>query len=229
MTYSKEKGIESSWLAHSQTHRWPTTSSWKAINHPFERILVGSHPTNNLHNPILGSTQVCVDLASIKVLAPLLIRFAVFMVHLATVPIAGTGIDLARSLGARGDRDHLQQWQRRGTTSGSSGLGRLSGLPSPPSATSTSSGPPHSRPLDPLGAPLEVSIWSKFPLVLWEYFFNINKRKRAPRRCMCGLTEITIYLVRVHESSISALIFSIHKTQILFRIILIYPYLFVDD
>lgn len=46
---------------------------------------------------------------------------------------------------------------------------------------------------------------------------------------MCGLTEITIYLVRVHESSISALIFSIYKTQILFRIILIYPYLFVDD
>jgi aquaporin PIP len=35
-----------------------------------------------------------------QVLAPLPIGFAVFMVHLATIPITGTGINPARSLGA---------------------------------------------------------------------------------------------------------------------------------
>ncbi|CAN1158773.1 Aquaporin PIP2-1 [Linum perenne] len=35
-----------------------------------------------------------------QVLAPLLIGFAVFMVHLATIPITGTGINPARSFGA---------------------------------------------------------------------------------------------------------------------------------
>lgn len=35
-----------------------------------------------------------------KVLAPLPIGFAVFMVHLATIPITGTGINPARSFGA---------------------------------------------------------------------------------------------------------------------------------
>ncbi len=33
-------------------------------------------------------------------MAPLPIGFAVFMVHLATIPITGTGINPARSLGA---------------------------------------------------------------------------------------------------------------------------------
>ena len=37
---------------------------------------------------------------AIKVLAPLPIGFAVFMVHLATIPITGTGINPARSFGA---------------------------------------------------------------------------------------------------------------------------------
>jgi len=36
----------------------------------------------------------------VQVLAPLPIGFAVFMVHLATIPITGTGINPARSLGA---------------------------------------------------------------------------------------------------------------------------------
>ncbi|GMP50433.1 hypothetical protein CsSME_00017052 [Camellia sinensis var. sinensis] len=36
----------------------------------------------------------------LKVLAPLPIGFAVFMVHLATIPITGTGINPARSFGA---------------------------------------------------------------------------------------------------------------------------------
>lgn len=34
-----------------------------------------------------------------QVLAPLPIGFAVFIVHLATIPITGTGINPARSLG----------------------------------------------------------------------------------------------------------------------------------
>ena len=36
----------------------------------------------------------------IQILAPLPIGFAVFLVHLATIPITGTGINPARSLGA---------------------------------------------------------------------------------------------------------------------------------
>lgn len=35
-----------------------------------------------------------------QILAPLPIGFAVFMVHLATIPVTGTGINPARSLGA---------------------------------------------------------------------------------------------------------------------------------
>lgn len=35
-----------------------------------------------------------------QLLAPLPIGFAVFLVHLATIPITGTGINPARSLGA---------------------------------------------------------------------------------------------------------------------------------
>ena len=42
----------------------------------------------------------CFYLWIFKVLAPLVIGFAVFMVHLATIPITGTGINPARSLGA---------------------------------------------------------------------------------------------------------------------------------
>lgn len=37
---------------------------------------------------------------TLQVLAPLPIGFAVFLVHLATIPITGTGINPARSLGA---------------------------------------------------------------------------------------------------------------------------------
>ncbi|HDK8805140.1 TPA: aquaporin, partial [Escherichia coli] len=36
----------------------------------------------------------------VPILAPLPIGFAVFLVHLATIPITGTGINPARSLGA---------------------------------------------------------------------------------------------------------------------------------
>ena len=42
----------------------------------------------------------CNSLYSCQVLAPLPIGFAVFLVHLATIPITGTGINPARSLGA---------------------------------------------------------------------------------------------------------------------------------
>jgi aquaporin PIP len=36
----------------------------------------------------------------VQILAPLPIGFAVFVVHLATIPITGTGFNPARSLGA---------------------------------------------------------------------------------------------------------------------------------
>ncbi|WVZ15020.1 hypothetical protein V8G54_012586 [Vigna mungo] len=58
------------------------------------------------HVPFLSSEQesgnsfpvgIFLDL---KVLAPLPIGFAVFMVHLATIPVTGTGINPARSFGA---------------------------------------------------------------------------------------------------------------------------------
>jgi len=44
----------------------------------------------------------------LQILAPLPIGFAVFLVHLATIPITGTGINPARSLGAAiiYNRDH---------------------------------------------------------------------------------------------------------------------------
>jgi aquaporin PIP len=44
--------------------------------------------------------MLCACALFIQVLAPLPIGFAVFMVHLATIPITGTGINPARSLGA---------------------------------------------------------------------------------------------------------------------------------
>lgn len=46
---------------------------------------------------------LCFNLESylcMQILAPLPIGFAVFLVHLATIPITGTGINPARSLGA---------------------------------------------------------------------------------------------------------------------------------
>ncbi|KAK1261175.1 putative aquaporin PIP1-2 [Acorus gramineus] len=53
----------------------------------------------------------------VPILAPLPIGFAVFLVHLATIPITGTGINPARSLGAaiifnkhRGWEDHWIFW-----------------------------------------------------------------------------------------------------------------------
>ncbi|XP_010689549.2 aquaporin PIP2-1 [Beta vulgaris subsp. vulgaris] len=45
-----------------------------------------------------------------NVLAPLPIGFAVFMVHLATIPITGTGINPARSFGAAVIYNHEKSW-----------------------------------------------------------------------------------------------------------------------
>lgn len=45
-----------------------------------------------------------------KVLAPLPIGFAVFMVHLATIPITGTGINPARSFGAAVIYNEKKAW-----------------------------------------------------------------------------------------------------------------------
>uniref|UniRef100_A0A0D3GQH5 Aquaporin n=1 Tax=Oryza barthii TaxID=65489 RepID=A0A0D3GQH5_9ORYZ len=46
----------------------------------------------------------------VPVLAPLPIGFAVFMVHLATIPITGTGINPARSLGAAVIYNNNKAW-----------------------------------------------------------------------------------------------------------------------
>lgn len=43
-------------------------------------------------------------------LAPLPIGFAVFVVHLATIPITGTGINPARSLGAAVIYNNEKAW-----------------------------------------------------------------------------------------------------------------------
>lgn len=45
-----------------------------------------------------------------KVLAPLPIGFAVFMVHLATIPITGTGINPARSFGPAVMYNEKETW-----------------------------------------------------------------------------------------------------------------------
>jgi glycerol uptake facilitator-like aquaporin len=45
-----------------------------------------------------------------QILAPLPIGFAVFLVHLATIPITGTGINPARSLGAALIYNKDQAW-----------------------------------------------------------------------------------------------------------------------
>lgn len=44
--------------------------------------------------------KLVILIVNLQVLAPLPIGFAVFMVHLATIPITGTGINPARSFGA---------------------------------------------------------------------------------------------------------------------------------
>ncbi|XP_074312063.1 aquaporin PIP2-2-like [Silene latifolia] len=46
----------------------------------------------------------------VPVLAPLPIGFAVFMVHLATIPVTGTGINPARSFGAAVIYNHKKAW-----------------------------------------------------------------------------------------------------------------------
>ncbi|CAO2812966.1 unnamed protein product [Amaranthus hypochondriacus] len=46
----------------------------------------------------------------VPVLAPLPIGFAVFMVHLATIPVTGTGINPARSFGAAVIFNHEKSW-----------------------------------------------------------------------------------------------------------------------
>lgn len=46
-----------------------------------------------------------------QILAPLPIGFAVFLVHLATIPVTGTGINPARSLGAAVIYNNEQAWK----------------------------------------------------------------------------------------------------------------------
>ena len=66
---------------------------------------------------ILLVKYLCVDFLNVflattlQILAPLPIGFAVFLVHLATIPITGTGINPARSLGAAiiYNKDHARK------------------------------------------------------------------------------------------------------------------------
>ena len=60
--------------------------------------------------------------SSNKVLAPLPIGFAVFMVHLATIPITGTGINPARSLGAAVVYNNSKAWPGKNTFCKKQGL-----------------------------------------------------------------------------------------------------------
>ncbi|XP_033134760.1 aquaporin PIP1-3 isoform X1 [Brassica rapa] len=61
-----------------------------------------SHVPVNFETNNLFVLNVCVLTLrwNLQILAPLPIGFAVFLVHLATIPITGTGINPARSLGA---------------------------------------------------------------------------------------------------------------------------------
>ncbi|XP_059669156.1 probable aquaporin PIP2-5, partial [Cornus florida] len=54
---------------------------------------------------------LCVWFRILKVLASLPIGFAVFMVHLATIPITGTGINPARSLGTAVIYGQKKAWE----------------------------------------------------------------------------------------------------------------------
>ncbi|XP_048226577.1 aquaporin PIP2-7-like [Ricinus communis] len=60
-----------------------------------------------------------------QVLAASSIGFAVFMVHLATVLITGTGIDPARSFGAAVTFNNEKIWDDQWMNSGFSGWGHL--------------------------------------------------------------------------------------------------------
>ncbi|KAE8734425.1 Ribosomal protein L11 family protein [Hibiscus syriacus] len=87
----------------------------------------------------------------VPVLAPLPIGFAVFMVHLATIPITGTGINPARSFGAAVIYNKEKAWD----TNGYSGLDHSLELPLLHSTTNTSSEQQPSKPLDLSGAMLD--------------------------------------------------------------------------
>jgi glycerol uptake facilitator-like aquaporin len=54
--------------------------------------------------------EVMLEILLLQVLAPLPIGFAVFMVHLATIPITGTGINPARSFGAAVIYNRSKPW-----------------------------------------------------------------------------------------------------------------------
>lgn len=65
-------------------------------------LYVNVHSSNDSH--------LVFTVLNLQVLAPLPIGFAVFMVHLATIPITGTGINPARSLGAAVIYDKKKAW-----------------------------------------------------------------------------------------------------------------------
>ncbi|XP_065625858.1 aquaporin PIP2-1-like [Quercus suber] len=78
------------------------------VDHLFEykRWIKPTQVTNNVFDE-LGKKQ---ENSVYIVLAPLPIGFAVFMVHLATIPITGTGINPARSFGAAVIYNKTKAW-----------------------------------------------------------------------------------------------------------------------
>ncbi|XP_010670223.2 aquaporin PIP1-2 [Beta vulgaris subsp. vulgaris] len=87
------------------------------VNHGFSRgdglgaEIVG---TFVLVYTVFSATDAKRKASNVPILAPLPIGFAVFLVHMATIPITGTGINPARSLGAaiifNQDKAWDQQW-----------------------------------------------------------------------------------------------------------------------
>jgi hypothetical protein len=56
--------------------------------------------------------QILLFLMHVQVLAPLAIGFTVFLVHLATIPITGTGINPARSFASAAILNNPQAWHQ---------------------------------------------------------------------------------------------------------------------
>ncbi|EAZ39657.1 hypothetical protein OsJ_24085 [Oryza sativa Japonica Group] len=90
----------------SQAQRPRLTCSRKCINFPSICVCTlqqFAHCKNS-------SSLLLFNFDKSKVLAPLPIGFAVFMVHLATIPITGTGINPARSLGVAVVYNNNKAW-----------------------------------------------------------------------------------------------------------------------
>ncbi|KAL8089843.1 hypothetical protein AgCh_039346 [Apium graveolens] len=114
--------------AHDATHVTPRT--WSAADPAYynrygggaNELADGYNKGTGLGAEIIGTFVLVYTVFSatdpkrnardshVPVLAPLPIGFAVFMVHLATIPITGTGINPARSFGAAVIYNNQKAW-----------------------------------------------------------------------------------------------------------------------